>query len=232
MRVFAEPNTTLLIEATKTNHKGLLIPRSLVTLPDDDDRSAHLRDVKVSIMNDCDSYRNLKKGHIVGEADAIEEHSILDDSSELDRCLSGNTSIDRPLSDNDDKPSPCPSQPVSSNPDDRLSSDIDNLERCLSDELLQDVNAIPNPKIQQVSSVSSLDEMELQVPAHIRDLWRRSIDNLSFEESKILASTLTEYADIFSKDDMDLGCFSETEHHIDTGTTKPIRQGMIYSKMM
>ena len=177
-------------------------------------------------MNDCDSFRSLKKGHIVGEADAIEEHSILDDSSEIDRCLSDNTSIDRSLSDNDDKPSPCPSQPVSSNPDGRLSSDINNLERCLSDELLQDVNAIPKPKIQQVSSVSSLDEVELQVPAHVRDLWRRSIDNLSFEESKILASTLTEYADIFSKDDMDLGCFSETEHHIDTGTTKPIRQGM------
>ena len=35
---------------------------------------------------------------------------------------------------------------------------------------------------------------------------------------------MIEYSDVFSREDFDLGTFSEIHHHIDTGTAKPVRQ--------
>ena len=46
------------------------------------------------------------------------------------------------------------------------------------------------------------------------------------EQSKELAALLTEYADIFAKDDTDLGLFSGIQHTIDTGDSRPIKQSM------
>ena len=61
---------------------------------------------------------------------------------------------------------------------------------------------------------------------HVKDLFARSTTHLDTVECIILARFVTEYVDVFAKDDMDLGCCTILEHEIDTGDAKPIRQPM------
>ena len=254
VQVHAEPSTTFLIDATQHHHKGLLIPRLLVRTPDDDDdRTARLRDVIITVMNDCDSFRHLKRGHLIGEADLLQEYEIIQDTSDFDRSLSSKEmSVNRLVSDNKDIPlTPSDSaQPESDVNLDRSLSDKGKLNRSKTDEsttsvsdvnldrLLSDKEKLNRSETDEfndakttstqdkLQNATTVEEVEAQVPEHLQDLWRRSIDHLNFEETKKLASTLTNYADIFSVNELDLGCFSGVTHHIDTGTTKPIRQGM------
>ena len=49
---------------------------------------------------------------------------------------------------------------------------------------------------------------------------------MTSEQAETLAEILIEYQDIFSKNDTDLGTFTETKHRINTENAKPIRQKM------
>ena len=72
--------------------------------------------------------------------------------------------------------------------------------------------------------VWSLEDVMKDVPYQVKDLFERSWVNLSKEQSIVLTLFLTEFADIFAKDDTDLGCFSTVQYRIDTGHSKPICQ--------
>ena len=61
---------------------------------------------------------------------------------------------------------------------------------------------------------------------HVKDLYERSTMHLELHQQIILAKFITEFADIFAKDDMDLGCFTAVQHEIDTGDAKPVCQRM------
>ena len=58
----------------------------------------------------------------------------------------------------------------------------------------------------------------------LQDLYHRSINSLSFEESRKLARLIEHNKDAFGKGPTDLGQTSVVTHHIDTGTSKPIKQ--------
>ena len=62
------------------------------------------------------------------------------------------------------------------------------------------------------------------IPAHVEDLWNRSLEHLTPPQSRDLASLLTEFSDVFSTSDTDLGCYTEVKHSINTGDARPIRQ--------
>ncbi|XP_046548774.1 uncharacterized protein LOC124258736 [Haliotis rubra] len=64
------------------------------------------------------------------------------------------------------------------------------------------------------------------IPAHLRSLFERSSELLQGQEVQQLAQLLTDYQDVFAKDDLDLGNFTVLEHSIDTGNAKPIKQRM------
>ena len=55
-------------------------------------------------------------------------------------------------------------------------------------------------------------------------MFLRSCVHLTDEESAKFGEVLIMYADIFAKNDNDLGCFTEMEYSIDTGDTSPIKQ--------
>ena len=80
--------------------------------------------------------------------------------------------------------------------------------------------------VESSSKVTTLAEVAELVPNHIKDLLVRSRVNLDEEHSVELAQFLIEFADVFAKDDIDLGCFSTIQHQIDTGDSKPIQQWM------
>ena len=81
-------------------------------------------------------------------------------------------------------------------------------------------------EVESSSKVPTLAEVAELVPNHIKDLFVRSRVNLDEGQSVELAQFLIEFADVFAKDDTDLGCFSAIQHRIDTGDSKPIRQWM------
>ena len=76
------------------------------------------------------------------------------------------------------------------------------------------------------SPMPPLEEVAKLMPVHVQDLFMRLMVNLNEEQIIKLPQFLTEFADIFVKDDTDLGCFSAIQHKINTGNSKPIHQHM------
>ncbi|ROT65393.1 hypothetical protein C7M84_016626 [Penaeus vannamei] len=64
---------------------------------------------------------------------------------------------------------------------------------------------------------------DVSLPDHLTDLARRSAIHLDHQQQERLRSTLTRYADVFSKGDLDLGRTGLVQHHIRTGDILPIK---------
>ena len=69
-------------------------------------------------------------------------------------------------------------------------------------------------------------KLQLTLPEHIQDLFRRSCTHISLYQAVQLANLLTEFALIFSKGDLDLGHFKGAYHRIITRNTEPLKQHM------
>ncbi len=67
---------------------------------------------------------------------------------------------------------------------------------------------------------------EVEVPEHLKDLLERSCKRLSPGERVAVSELLSDFQDVFSKGDLDIGCFSENQHKIDTGTHEPFKKRM------
>ena len=78
----------------------------------------------------------------------------------------------------------------------------------------------------QASQPAPEEADPLWVPPHLTDLLERSMEHLTTEQAAKVAALLRKYADVFSKDEFDLGHFKTIKHRIDTGNAKPIRQRM------
>ncbi|XP_061190471.1 uncharacterized protein LOC133198392 [Saccostrea echinata] len=62
------------------------------------------------------------------------------------------------------------------------------------------------------------------VPAHLLELAEKSSKNMTKSEQQALVSLLSEFKDIFSREEYDLGTFTVIKHQINTDGAKPIRQ--------
>jgi hypothetical protein len=72
---------------------------------------------------------------------------------------------------------------------------------------------------------TSLDQFKKQLPEHLINMYKRSTQNLTEEQSVVFAKFLITYQNVFSKDDFDMGLFNgDIEHKINTGDAAPIRQ--------
>ncbi len=66
---------------------------------------------------------------------------------------------------------------------------------------------------------------QVEVPSHLQDLYQRTTENIKDSaEQRQLAEVLIQYQDVFSKDDTDLGLTHLTEHAIETGDARPVKQ--------
>ncbi|XP_038066758.1 uncharacterized protein LOC119736820 [Patiria miniata] len=68
------------------------------------------------------------------------------------------------------------------------------------------------------------ENKDVHVPGHLEDLWKRSVENLDPCYHYAVARLLTDFADVFSEGDHDIGRNDWVKHHIDTGETRPVRQ--------
>lgn len=71
-----------------------------------------------------------------------------------------------------------------------------------------------------------LETIAGEIPAHLQEMYNSSVKHLDSQQKKYLAKLLCEYADVFAKNDFDLGDFTAIEHSIDTRDAKPIKQHM------
>lgn len=62
------------------------------------------------------------------------------------------------------------------------------------------------------------------LPAHVEDLATRSAVRLTKDQTMRMRRLLSRYADVFSRGDLDLGRTSLVKHHIDTGSSRPVKQ--------
>ena len=65
-----------------------------------------------------------------------------------------------------------------------------------------------------------------QLPAKLTELYERSRQELNDSEALQLLELLIEYEDTFAGHDLDLGCFPQVQHKINTGTSPPFKQKM------
>ena len=79
----------------------------------------------------------------------------------------------------------------------------------------------------QMSDVQArLLDVQSRIPEHIKDMFFCSCTHLTDEQSIEFGEVLIKFAEIFAQNDNDLGLFTATEHTIDTGDAKPIKQWM------
>ena len=62
------------------------------------------------------------------------------------------------------------------------------------------------------------------LPDPLKELWKRSSEQLTEEESQAVAALLHRHKDVFSLSGQDLGRTNLTRHHVETGNARPIKQ--------
>ena len=67
-------------------------------------------------------------------------------------------------------------------------------------------------------------DSEADLPSHLTDLWKRSIELLNESQREEFHQLLITFQDIFSEHNYDIGCTHLLEFAIDTGTQVPIKQ--------
>ena len=104
------------------------------------------------------------------------------------------------------------------------------IRRNQSVALATEVDILPQKMQEQEMDVKMVetteDSDEVNVPSHVQDLFAKSSELLEADEKCKLAKLLTDFEDVFAKNDYDLGDFTAIEHEIPTGEAKPIKQRM------
>ena len=87
------------------------------------------------------------------------------------------------------------------------------------------VEPVEELKVERVNTMSPVEhDHTKETPDHLRELLRRSCENLNDNQSKTLDSLLRKYPDVFSKLKKDIGFTKLVQHTIDTGSARPIKQ--------
>ena len=79
-------------------------------------------------------------------------------------------------------------------------------------------------EVDNVYEKSSQPKQMESLPAHLQDLYQRSVKELTTENAKVVKELLIKYSHLFAANDADLGQTKMTGHIIDNGTTSQIKQ--------
>ena len=227
-------------------HKHLLMPRSIGKCTD--------KEVPVRVCIPTDNFVTLKKGYHVGyleEVDEIlkgetsvgkdspvdEQSAGVDSKAFIRRCTvneadvlvdeqsaGARTKVGNPVDEQSagaTRGSEKPGDEQSPGSTKEKTGDEQSPGSTEEKSVKEEFEGLPADTLKQML----IDEIDA-IPEHVKDLYARSTTHLDLVERIILAQFITEYADIFAKDDMDLGRCTILEHEIDTGDAKPIRQPM------
>ena len=81
------------------------------------------------------------------------------------------------------------------------------------------------PRTEQLEHTQQPPDTDSQVPDHLVEMYDSALKfTKSVTDQHAIKTTLIAYADIFSRDENDLGFTHLTEHTIDTGNARPVKQ--------
>ena len=177
------------------------------------------KEVPIQLTNPTDNFVTLKKGYNVGY---LEEVSAIFGSSEATADeQSAESSVQRCSITPERIPDTTTSPKVTDDAEDYFHQ---------SNQVRDEESFTDSSKDEQ-SLQQELQEAIGVMQEHVKDLYERSTMHLELHQQIILAKFITEFADIFAKDDMDLGCFTAGQHEIDTGDAKPVHQRMCHTPL-
>ena len=84
------------------------------------------------------------------------------------------------------------------------------------------ITVVDEGEVETVPNYTTVDSDNL--PEHLRELLERSKEELPDQYHQDVANLLTEFQDVFSQGDNDIGRTNLVEHSINTGTHNPIKQ--------
>ena len=79
--------------------------------------------------------------------------------------------------------------------------------------------------VQRISSANS------SIPEHLRDMYLQAVEGKTSEDKQDILDTFKRFADIFSRDNTDLGCTRLIVHEIPTGDAPPVKQPLRHVPM-
>ena len=95
---------------------------------------------------------------------------------------------------------------------------------CLPSDLMpKEATVLSTETEQPKSERAPISSIRQQIPEYMREMYDRSIVNLSTVQAGAFAKLLLQFTDIFAKHDLDLGCMKGVEHNIYTGDHQPIK---------
>ena len=100
-------------------------------------------------------------------------------------------------------------------------TDIENLSTL---RRIQIVRTEERKSVKKRDKIRRVKESSIEAPQHLHQLYSKASENLNKEQSRVVLNTLQQYGDVFSKHEFDLGLTSLTEHTIDVGNHRPIKQ--------
>ena len=186
----------LLFEADETAKENLLIARSLV--------NPQTGKVPVKVINQSSSPVKLKKGVVLGKLHPV--GSIMPTQENYD------------ISQHRDGVSVCQLKSHEDTHDIRQSKSADAKVSSKTDTNIDGTN------FSEVTSHNEDQKLEGLVPEHLKDLFKRSSENLDVEQSIKLAGLFNKYQGSFAKTRTEYGKCSVLKHKIDTAETAPVRQ--------
>ena len=93
------------------------------------------------------------------------------------------------------------------------------ISRAKKDDDLQELKS----KLEELDSNQFCDILIIRPPGHMKDMFQHIGEELPNDQLLRLYLLLISRDMVFSKGDTDLGNFTAVKHHIDTGTSKPIK---------
>ena len=92
-------------------------------------------------------------------------------------------------------------------------------------QVLQSSNLGPTERPQSQEAQVQTDKEDTDMPAHLKQMFLDNNSELSDEQKLKFKNLISEFADIFSQDDFDLGCLkSGVEHKIQTLNEIPVNE--------
>ena len=158
--------------------------------------------VPVKVINQSSSPVKLKKGVVLGKLHPV--GSIMPTHENYD------------ISKHSDGISVC-----------QLKSHEDRHDRKKQSNTEAKINSINNSEIDgtNFSDITGNETRQgMKLPEHLKDLFKRSSENLKLEKKEKLASLLNTYQDSFAKTGSEYGKCSILKHKIDTAEAAPVRQ--------
>ena len=83
------------------------------------------------------------------------------------------------------------------------------------------MSLIPDDSLGETCILTQLKEVKSEMPAHLVDTFVKAKPNISAREQIALGLSLLRYADVFSKNSIDLGKFTLLHHRIRTYNEDP-----------